>query len=372
MALECYYAEKRRKMSKKMIKETVWGDTRQVLLISSKTNKTGVGRYEEILKDAMKKVCNFLTISPIYFFTYPLLIKEEKNTERKKQIIHITNQQLAFPLYMMNKEQRRRCIVTVHDVIPMQYPLFKQAAHLRWKAVDQFFFKKSLHAIAKAGMVICISHATKKAFLAHVNCPEEKVKVIYEYPAQEFKEKKIKRNQYDILYVGSEMPHKNVGVLLKALAEVKKTIEEVRLIKVGRAQWPGARESLMKQAREMGIEDSIVWYDEVADLVDLYNRVALVVHPSLHEGFGFLVVEAMACGCPVLCSSRDSLPELGGDAAMYFNPENEQELAEKIIMILENKYMQGQMRKKGLKQVKNFNEKRFEEQMTALYNSMGK
>lgn len=357
--------------SEKISEEISDKGRRQILLISGQTNKTGVGRYEEILTNAMKKVCNFTIIAPIYFLAYPLLIREKRSSKEKKQIIHFTNQQLAFPLYMMNEEQRKRSIVTVHDVIPLQYPLFKQATHLRWRALDQFFFKMSLRAIAKAERVICVSHATKKAFLQHVTYPEEKVKVVYEYPAQEFKEKKIKKSQYDILYVGSEMPHKNIGTVLKALARVKKTIKEARLIKVGRSQWPSARETLMKQARELGIEDSIVWHDEVSDLVTIYNSVFLLVHPSLHEGFGFPIVEAMACGCPVLCSSRDSLPELGGEAAMYFNPENEQELAEKIIMILKDKDIQTQMRKRGLKQVKKFNEEIFEEQMTSLYNSVG-
>lgn len=354
--------------SEKISEEISDKGRRQILLISSQTNKTGVGRYEEILTHAMKSLCNFRIISPKYFFAYPLLIREEKKSKETPPIIHITNQQLAFPLYMMSESQRKRTIVAVHDVIPLQYPLFKQATHLRWRVLDQFFFKMSLRAIAKAEMVICVSHATKKAFLAHVNYPEEKVKVIYEYPAQEFKEKKRKRSSCDILYVGSEMPHKNIGVLLKALAEVKKTIKDIRLIKVGRAQWPGAREALLKQARDLQIRDSVVWYDEVVDLVSLYNSVALVVHPSLHEGFGFPVVEAMACGCPVLCSSKDSLPELGGDAAMYFNPDSGGELAEKIVMILKDKDMQARMRKKGLRQVKKFNEKIFEGQMTSLYN----
>ncbi len=361
-----------RKRSKKMAERTFEKGRKQVLLIPSQTNKTGVGRYEEILTHAMESVCNFTVLSPLYFCGYPFMIREEKSKETKqaKPILHITNQQLAFPLYMMSKEQRKRSIVTVHDVIPMQYPLFKQATHLRWKALDQFFFKKSIYAVSKAEIVICVSHATKKAFLAHVRYPEEKVKVVYEYPAPEFKEKNMKRRQYNILYVGSEMPHKNVDSLLKAVALVKKIIKEICLIKIGRPQWPGARNSLVLQAKELGISNNIIWNEEVDNLVDMYNQATILVLPSLHEGFGFPVVEAMACGCPVLCSSNGSLPELGGDAALYFNPRNEYEMAERIIMILKNKQLQRRMSKKGLKQVNNFTQKLFEEQMSFIYNSI--
>jgi SAM-dependent methyltransferase len=87
----------------------------------------------------------------------------------------------------------------------------------------------------------------------------------------------------------------------------------------------------------------------------------------LHEGFGFPVVEAMACGCPVICSNRTSLPELGGDAVLYFDPTNPYELAEKIVGILENKKMQEELQKKGLKQVKKFTKERFDKETKQVY-----
>ena len=122
----------------------------------------------------------------------------------------------------------------------------------------------------------------------------------------------------------------------------------------------------------MGISENIIWKDEVEDLVAEYNSATLFVHPSLHEGFGFPVVEAMACGCPVLSSNRGSLPELGGKAVEFFNPTDEYELAEKIISIIQNKKKQQTMRKKGFKQVKLFNKERFKRETMQVYDLLSK
>jgi len=338
-----------------------------ITYVETKTTiHTGIGNYTEILK----KIANNLSLShekivPVYLSHYPFFLKPVAS-----KIIHITHQQLAFPLYWMSKNQRKKTIVTVHDIIPLQYPLYNQANHLRWKSLDLLFFKKSISAISRANYVLCDSLATKKALISLISYPEEKIFVVYPSVSSHFSNVHTKRNPYDILYVGSEMPHKNVEILIDAIAQVKQQIPSVRLIKIGYPQWPGAREKLIERAIKQGISETIIWKDAVEDIKKEYNCATLFVHPSLHEGFGYPIVEAMACGCPVLCSGRDSLSEIAGSAAEYFNPESAKDLAKKIIEILNNRQKQKKMQKKGLQHVKKFNQQYFENEMKKIYTSL--
>ena len=334
-----------------------------ILLISNQDeNKTGVGRYSQEVEEAISLRNVIEKKSPLRFFNYPFFIHKSDADS-----IHILSQDLGFVLNFMSKTQKRKTIITVHDVIPLQYPLFEQAEHLFFKKFDKWFFKKSIESLKQAEQIICVSYATKKNLLQYINYPENKIQVIYEYPSKEFINLHKNRNPYDIMYVGSEMPHKNLKVLIEALGYVKNKIPHIRLIKIGKSHWPGAREQLLELANKKNLTKNILWKDTVEDLAEDYNCATLLVHPSLHEGFGFPIVEAMACGCPVLCSDKDSLPELGGTAVEYFNPENEKELAEKIIKIVENKRIQEEMRKKGLLQVHNFNQERFKKETVAVY-----
>ncbi len=335
----------------------------KILLISNQNDaKTGIGRYSQEVEEAISLSDSIEKKSPSHFFNYPIFIKKSD-----ADIIHILSQDAGFVLKFMPEKQKRKTIVTVHDVIPLQYHLFEQAEHLFLKKFDKWFFKKSIEFLQCAEQIICVSHATKQNLLQYINYPEHKIHVIYEYPSREFIDVHRKRNPYDILHVGSEMPHKNVKTLVNALESVKQKIPQIRLIKVGKSQWPGAREEILKIAHEKNITENIIWKDTVENLAEEYNAASLLVHPSLHEGFGFPIVEAMACGCPVLCSQRDSLPEIGGDAAQYFNPDDVAQLADKIIEILFNTKKQEKMRRLGFFQIKKFNKEIFKEKMQQVY-----
>lgn len=333
--------------------------------------KCGLERYTSLLVNALKSDSCYSVILIEPTKIGPLAISvSQKKIDHKTTILHFRSQELASPLIFYKYP---KTIVTVHDIIPLEYPLYEQATHLRAKKFDKWFFRKTIKALERAERIITVSEATKKSLLKHISYPEERIHVIYEYPSKEFKEiktiheEKKKQKTCDVLYVGSEMPYKNLTVLLHAIAAAKKKIPQVRLIKVGKALWPGAREELEALASTLGIEDVIVWKDEVEKIEEEYNRATVLIQPSLHEGFGFPIVEAMACGCPVICSNRTSLPELGGDAVLYFDPTNQYELAEKIMNILENKKMQEELRKKGLKQVKKFTKERFDRETKQVY-----
>ncbi len=336
---------------------------KEITLITNEScNPTGIGSYTQLLYTAIKDNYAVSFQSPTYLRNYPISLKNLKG------IVHITSQNLALPLVF---KKYKNCIVTVHDLIPLEYNLFEQGKHITWKQVDKIIFEKTIQALTKAERIICISEATKKTLLSYIKYPQEKIHVVYHYPLEQFSYKEKKRESCRVLYVGSEYPHKNVKVLLEAIYHIKKVINNIELVKVGRAGWPLAREENIELSKKRGINENIIWKDHVEDLSEEYNTATLLVHPSLCEGFGFPVLEAMVCGCPVLSSDKTSLPEVGGTAAEYFNPENPKELAKKIIKILQTKNKQETMRKQGFLQVKKFNKDIFKEQTRRVYELIG-
>ncbi len=328
------------------------------IIIHNTTEASGINTYTNLLINAIPASYEKRLQEPMKFFYYPLALR------KTDAITHITSQDLASPLIF---KKYKKCIVTVHDIIPLQYPLFENAPHIHLKKLDKYLFKKTIAALKNADKIICVSNATKNELVAIHPELQKKIVVVHEYPAALYTDKKKKRNAYDLLYVGSELPYKNIPVLFKAVALVKKQIPAIHLIKIGTSKWPAARENLQAFAEQLKIAENIDWKDCVEDLCEEYNKAALLVHPSLYEGFGLPVIEAMACGCPVLASNRTALPEVGGDAAEYFDPTNPQDCAEKIIDILTNKKKQEQMRKRGFQNCKRFTKELFAKKIDQVY-----
>ncbi len=332
------------------------------IIIHKITEASGINTYTNLLINAIPLSYEKRIQEPLKLFHYPTALRRTSNLT--DNITHITSQDIALPLVF---KKYKKCIVTVHDIISLQYPLFENAPHIRLKKLDKYLFKKTIASLKKADKIICVSNATKNALITIHPELKERIVVIHEYPAEIYIDKKKKRNAHDLLYVGSEMPYKNLPILFNAVALIKKQIPTIRLIKIGKSKWPGAREKLQALAKQLNITENIIWKNSVEDLCEEYNNVALLVHPSLYEGFGLPVIEAMACGCPVLASNRTALPEIGGNAAEYFDPTNPQECAEKIINILKNKKKQEQMRKRGFQNCQRFTKEQFAQKIDQVY-----
>ncbi|MEO0073536.1 MAG: glycosyltransferase family 1 protein [candidate division WOR-3 bacterium] len=161
-----------------------------------------------------------------------------------------------------------------------------------------------------------------------------------------------------ILYVGGHIPNKNVPRLIRAFSQIRYR-EELKLVIVGWG-WTDHIQRTRMAVERCGVADKVVIYDELSDreLSLLYRRAAVFVFPSLYEGFGLPVLEAMAHGTPCVCSSAASIPELAGDAAIYVDPYNTDSIRQGIELILENKELSEELSSRARRRAATYSWKR--------------
>ena len=157
-----------------------------------------------------------------------------------------------------------------------------------------------------------------------------------------------------VLAVASVATHKNIGVLLQAFAMLCGRFPLARLRLVG--QSGTATASLTQQILELGLSSRVEFTGRVSDdaLVECYRTAVVLVVPSLYEGFGLPVLEAMASGCPVIASNVSSLPEVAGDAALLFDPHDANALSQHLADVLGSTELQEQLRARGLRNAAQF------------------
>lgn len=168
-----------------------------------------------------------------------------------------------------------------------------------------------------------------------------------------------------LFYVGNAHPHKNVEGLIKAFVAVQQKYPDLELVLSGYDHYFWQR--LKKENQYKGI----IYTGFISDneLVALYKGAAVFIQPSFEEGFGIPILEAMACSCPVIASKAASLPEVGGEACLYFDPVKPADLAEKIAKVLDDGLLRQQLVEKGLKKYKKFSWQVLAEKTLEVYNS---
>jgi glycosyltransferase involved in cell wall biosynthesis len=172
-----------------------------------------------------------------------------------------------------------------------------------------------------------------------------------------------------IIYVGTEKVSKNLETLFRAFSLCRHNVENLKLIKVGP---PRRRQYLLKLAKELGIHKDVIWLDHVTDqeLCYLYNISSALVIPSIAEGFSVPLIEAMACGTPVIASNRAACPEVVEDAGLLFDPYDENELSEKILKILYDEKLKSTLKKKGLERSRLFDPEIIAEEWLNTYGQL--
>lgn len=233
-------------------------------------------------------------------------------------------------------------ITTYHDVIPLKYPKW---SHPKIVGVH----KKRLEIVEKEiDVVIAVSESTKKDLLEVSKIPEEKITVIYEAAGEQFKPQSV--NLVEEFRKKWKLPDKFVLAIggignRRNLSRVKQAAKDYDLIVSG--------------------ETIKCVPDEQLSL--LYSAAEVLLYPSLYEGFGLPILEAMACGVPVITSNVSSMPEVGGQAAIYVDPYNLEDIKNKLTEIMSDQKLRENVIKKGLEQVKKFSWQKCQQETAALY-----
>lgn len=258
-------------------------------------------------------------------------------------------------------------VSTVFDITAISHPQWHQRGTTE---LDQTRFKR----ISKySDLVIAISEHTKKDFLKY--SPKSKVEVIYPAVAQYFNQKNDKKNaekflrKYDlepgyILSVATLEPRKNLLRLVHAYNKFK---SDIPLVLIGGQGWKN--NELIEEARK-NENIKITGYINNEDLPSSYQQALIFAYPSLYEGFGIPVLEAMSCGVSVLTSNTTALPEVGEDAVLYVNPNNTNDIAKKMKELIESENLRRQLKNKSLKQAKKFSWEKSAKKLLSFYHSL--
>lgn len=253
------------------------------------------------------------------------------------------------------------CVLTLHDVTSFVFPeLTPTISRYYWNIV----FKISARL---ANLIITASHSAKRDIIKFLGVSEEKIEIIYHGSEPEISDlqnkshlglvqNKGKGDAPYILWVGKMYNHKNLTRLLYAYKRLKKTYQNIshRLVLCGMKGW--GYSSLIRTIEELALEDKVVFTDYVPDdvLISIYAAASLFVFPSLIEGFGFPVLEAMSCRVPVITSNCGAMAEIAGEAALLVDPYNVEEIAEAMHKVLVDKNLRKNLIEKGLKRAREF------------------
>jgi glycosyltransferase involved in cell wall biosynthesis len=267
---------------------------------------------------------------------------------------------LHVPHYNVPLMYRGPLIVTIHDLTHVLDQQYARTLKGRIYAVPM------LRAAArKAVHIFTVSHYTKGQIVKRLGVSDAKVTVAYNGVGAQFQPldreqaRSTIRAAYNVarpfvLYLGNLKPHKNVAGLLRAFASSRELQRDVELLIVG--DDAVGRDVHERQANEAGLAACVRFIPRVpaGHLTALYNAAEAVVLPSFEEGFGLPVVEAMACGTPVACSTAASLPEVAGDAAALFDPNDPEQIRDSILNVLRDGSMRERLRARGFEQARKF------------------
>jgi len=265
-----------------------------------------------------------------------------------------------------------KLIVTIHDLIYLRFPEF-------YPTIDRKIYdNKFRHGCKTADRIHAISEQTKRDVVELFGIPEEKISVIYqsinpiffEEVSQERKQEMRKKYQLPkkfILSVGTIEPRKNLLGLLEGMT-LSKTYLPV--VVVGKSTDYQHKVQKFIEADLNRLQVYFLSRIQDDELAVLYQMAEVMVYPSLYEGFGLPVAEAQASGCPVITSKTSSLPEVGGDAAKYVNPEKPEEIGKVLKSLLANHGTRETLIAKGKINAQRFAPENFAKQFKQLYNNL--
>ena len=271
-------------------------------------------------------------------------------------------------------------VVTIHDIIFERYPEtynFDELYVHRWKVKQ---------ACKVADAVIAISQQTKADLIDFYKVPEEKIFISYQSCNPIFQqtisaaEKALVKKRYHLpdeyfLFVSSIAPRKNLWLICKAMILLKDKMD-IPLVVIGNGK--KEKEEVKKIMLDNGIADRLILLNEMpvakesnfttaADFPAIYQQALALIYPSIFEGFGAPLLEALWSGLPVISSNTSSLPEVGGDAALYFSPTDYELLAQHMLDVATNYNLAVSLREKGFIQAQQFTTQKYADSLMSVY-----
>ena len=316
---------------------------------------------------AVREFCGHVTVvdTPIYTLREQLQIPR---ASRRSDLLHVPH--FNAPLL-----HRGPLLVSIMDLIHLRLPEHRY----NWRTL--FYARPMLNAVArKADHIVTVSHYSRGEIVHALGVPESRVTVIHCGVGKEFRADCPPLDSLELsttlglqapflLYVGNLKPHKNLNTLLRAFAYLRKErkLPHSLLIVGDDRRW---KRCVLEECLRLGVRDCTKFVSDVPQslLPRIYASADVLAMPSTIEGFGLPVLEAMACGTPVVSSRAASLPEVAGDAALYFDPGSPEELAFQVERLLQSRELQVWLRKKGIGQAAKFSWQEAAGRHLALYN----
>lgn len=264
-----------------------------------------------------------------------------------------------------------RSVVTLHDLAFLVHP----ETHT---PQSRAYYAAAGESARKAQRVIAVSQRTASDAVRLLGVDPVRVRVVHEAAGPAFEPQERSKlhelalrlgfptDKPYVLFVGTLEPRKNVPLLLEAFAQLRQHVD-AQLVVVGARGW--LDDPIFTTHAQLGLEGSthfVGWLDE-HDLAVLYSHAGVLVLPSLYEGFGLPVLEAMACGAPVVCSNAGPLPEVAGDAAILLAPSDPAAWANALTRVLTNEATAHELRQRGLRRAGEFSWHKTAEQTRDVY-----
>lgn len=280
------------------------------------------------------------------------------------------------PCFFVPYSLRCKSVVTIHDLMVLRHPEFLKP---EWVVSIR---KEISASVRRSDAVIAVSSFTKKEIMELLNIPEERIRVIHNgvspifRPIREREKIEEVKAKFGVegpylLFVGNIEPKKNIETLIYAYRELRNSTSfKYPLLIAGKKSWHFP--AIWKLIQQHRMEKDIIFTDVINDdeLACLYNGAELFVFPSLFEGFGIPVIEAMACGVTVVTSNRASIPEIADDAALLVDPMNVNDIAHAMYSMLRDDKLRASLRQKGIERAKLFSWEKAARETVSLYGAL--
>lgn len=277
---------------------------------------------------------------------------------------------LSHEIPMGLSKSKIKSIVSIHDLIFKIHP-----ETYNWPD-QQIYDFKFRYACENADKIVAISESTKRDIIHHYQIDPDRIEVIYQSCAPIFYDTSLKPNLRPeleipspyLLFVGSVERRKNLELIIKAYRHLPEDLR-IPLVIVGKAK--SYQKKIAELIKNEKLEQLIIWRSNIqskADLKALYLNAEALVYPSLYEGFGLPVAEALLCKTPVITSDISALPEAGGPDTQYIDPFQEEDLSEAIRKVLTDSNLNQKMRENGFEYAsEKFSPEQISKQMMRLY-----